>query len=121
VINARDAIKMDGRIAGTIVVEARPAHRGETRSLPRGDYCAIAVLDDGCGMDAATLRRAVEPFFTTKAGDRGTGLGLSMSHDIIVKQHGGQIDVDTRPGEFTEFIITLSRTLPAHDTIGAKT
>ena len=50
------------------------------------------------------------PFFTTKPAGEGTGLGLSMSHDIVVKQHGGKIDVDTEPGAFTEFIITLPRT-----------
>ena len=49
------------------------------------------------------------PFFTTKPAGEGTGLGLSMSHDIVVKQHGGRIDVDTEPGAFTEFIITLPR------------
>jgi signal transduction histidine kinase len=50
------------------------------------------------------------PFFTTKPAGEGTGLGLSMTHDIIVKQHGGRIDVDTEPGSFTEFIVTLPRT-----------
>ena len=49
------------------------------------------------------------PFFTTKPAGEGTGLGLSMSHDIVVKQHGGKIDVDTMPGAFTEFVITLPR------------
>ena len=49
------------------------------------------------------------PFFTTKPTGEGTGLGLSMTHDIIVKQHGGRIDVETEPGAFTEFIITLPR------------
>ena len=53
------------------------------------------------------------PFFTTKPAGEGTGLGLSMSHDIVVKQHGGKIDVDTEPGAFTEFIITLPRTAAA--------
>jgi signal transduction histidine kinase len=49
------------------------------------------------------------PFFTTKPTGEGTGLGLSMTHDIIVKQHGGRIDVETELGLFTEFIITLPR------------
>ena len=49
------------------------------------------------------------PFFTTKPAGEGTGLGLSLSYDIVVKQHGGTIDVDTVPGEFTEFVVSLPR------------
>jgi two-component system, NtrC family, sensor kinase len=49
------------------------------------------------------------PFFTTKPTGEGTGLGLSMTHDIIVKQHGGRIDVETEPEVFTEVVIILPR------------
>jgi signal transduction histidine kinase len=49
------------------------------------------------------------PFFTTKPTGEGTGLGLSISYDIVVQQHGGTITVDSRPGEFTEFVIRLPR------------
>jgi len=49
------------------------------------------------------------PFFTTKPTGEGTGLGLSMTYDIIVKQHGGKIDVETEQGAFTEFIVSLPR------------
>jgi signal transduction histidine kinase len=53
------------------------------------------------------------PFFTTKPAGEGTGLGLSLSHDIVVKQHGGTIEVASVPDEFTEFIIRLPRHLRA--------
>jgi len=49
------------------------------------------------------------PFFTTKPTGEGTGLGLSMTHAIVVKQHGGRTDVESEPGVFSEFIITLPR------------
>jgi len=55
------------------------------------------------------------PFFTTKPAGEGTGLGLSMSHDIVVKQHGGTIDVETKPGSFTEIIVTLPRATGAQN------
>ena len=49
------------------------------------------------------------PFFTTKPAGEGTGLGLSLSHDIVVKQHGGTLDVSTEPGAYTQFTIVLPR------------
>jgi signal transduction histidine kinase len=53
------------------------------------------------------------PFFTTKPAGEGTGLGLSLSYDIVVKQHGGELTVESEPGEFTAFQVTLPRVLPA--------
>jgi signal transduction histidine kinase len=60
------------------------------------------------------------PLFTTEPAGEGTGFGLSMSHDIIVKHHGGKIDVETEPGEFTEFIITLPRAAAARAQAGGS-
>ena len=79
-----------------------------TRNL--GDMVEIRIRDNGTGIPHELKEKIFNPFFTTKPAGEGTGLGLSMSHDIVVKQHGGRIDVASAPGEFTEFIITLPRT-----------
>ncbi len=73
----------------------------------------IRIRDNGTGIPAEVKEKMFNPFFTTKPAGEGTGLGLSMSHDIIVKQHGGRIEVETEPGEFTEFRIVLPRTSSA--------
>jgi signal transduction histidine kinase len=78
----------------------------------------IRIRDNGTGIPAEVKEKMFNPFFTTKPAGEGTGLGLSMSHDIVVKQHGGKIDVDTEPGVFTEFIITLPRALSAQGHTG---
>ncbi|WP_249132936.1 GAF domain-containing protein [Bradyrhizobium sp. AUGA SZCCT0182] len=75
-----------------------------------GDAVEIRIRDNGTGIPSEVKDKMFNPFFTTKPAGEGTGLGLSMSHDIIVKQHGGTIDVDTEPGQFTEFRIVLPRT-----------
>jgi GAF domain-containing protein len=78
-----------------------------TRNL--GDTVEIRIRDNGTGIPDEVKEKMFNPFFTTKPAGEGTGLGLSMSHDIIVKQHGGRIDVATEPGQFTEFTIVLPR------------
>jgi GAF domain-containing protein len=89
-----------------------PTLSASTRSL--GNKVEIRIRDNGTGIPLEVKEKMFNPFFTTKPAGEGTGLGLSMSHDIVVKQHGGKIDVDTEPGAFTEFIITLPRTAAAH-------
>ena len=74
-----------------------------------GEVVEIRIRDNGTGIPAEIREKIFNPFFTTKPTGEGTGLGLSMTHDIIVKQHGGRIDVRTESGSFTEFIITLPR------------
>lgn len=85
-----------------------------------GGRVEIRIRDNGTGIPHEVKEKMFNPFFTTKPAGEGTGLGLSMSHDIIVKQHGGTIDVNTEPGIFTEFIITLPRTMAAGGTSGGK-
>ncbi len=68
----------------------------------------VTVRDNGTGIPDEVLGKIFDPFFTTKTGTGGTGLGLSISHEIV-QEHGGKMEVDTKPGEFTEFVITLPR------------
>ena len=71
----------------------------------------IRVRDNGTGMPDNVKKKIFEPFFTTKPTGQGTGLGLSLSYEIIVQQHKGSISIDTKPDEFTEFIMTLPKNL----------
>jgi two-component system, NtrC family, sensor kinase len=68
----------------------------------------IKVTDNGNGIPAKVLDKIFQPFFTTKPTGQGTGLGLSMSYDIVTKAHGGELKVETKEGEGTSFIIILS-------------
>jgi CheY-like chemotaxis protein len=87
-VNARDAMPN----GGNIVIAAREETIGSSDggSLSPGHYVCLSISDTGFGMDAATLRRAVEPFYTTKGVGKGTGLGLSMVHGIA-EQLGGRL------------------------------
>jgi two-component system, NtrC family, sensor kinase len=85
-----------------------PVLSAATKNL--GESVEVRIRDNGVGIPAEVKEKMFNPFFTTKPAGEGTGLGLSMSHDIIVKQHGGSIDVTTEPGHFTEFRIVLPRT-----------
>jgi len=69
----------------------------------------IRIHDNGAGIPPEVKEKMFNPFFTTKPAGEGTGLGLALSHDIIVKQHSGTIEVETEPGSFTEFRIVLPR------------
>jgi len=85
------------------------------------DHVEIRIRDNGTGIPPDVKEKMFNPFFTTKPAGEGTGLGLSMSHDIVVKQHGGTIDVDTQPRAFTEFTIVLPRTSQFSDKTSGQT
>jgi len=84
-----------------------PTLTASTKNL--GDKVEIKIRDNGTGIPDEVKAKMFNPFFTTKPAGEGTGLGLSLSYDIVVKQHGGTIGVDTKPGDFTEFTIVLPR------------
>ena len=73
----------------------------------QGDIVEIRVRDNGPGIPKAAANRIFQPFFTTKPTGQGTGLGLSLSHDIITKGHGGKLTFETVEGQYTEFTIKV--------------
>jgi GAF domain-containing protein len=85
-----------------------------------GDRVEIRIRDNGTGITPEVREKMFNPFFTTKPAGEGTGLGLSLSHDIVSKQHAGSIEVDTEPGQFTEFRIVLPRRAAALGKTGGK-
>jgi len=91
-VNAAQAIDKDGEILARTSLE--------------GDTVAISISDTGTGIPEEVLQKIFEPFFTTKPVGVGTGLGLSISYDIV-KKHGGDMAVESRPGEGTCFTIRL--------------
>jgi signal transduction histidine kinase len=85
----------------------RPTLRIATRDA--GSQVEIRIWDNGIGISKEIQGKLFSPFFTTKPPGEGTGLGLSISHDIVVHGHQGQINVETTPDEYAEFIVVLPK------------
>jgi len=112
-VNARDAMPHGGTLSitmrnATLDGLATMAAGPVPYPTDPGDYVAIDVSDTGIGMDRATLGRVFEPFFTTKEVGKGTGLGLSMVYGFA-KQSGGQVQIESKPGEGTCVTLFLPR------------
>ncbi len=107
-VNARDAMP-DG---GELRIEGATEHLapGNRANLPAGSYVRVSMTDRGHGMDAATLERATDPFFTTKPAGKGTGLGLSMVHGLAA-QSGGGLLIRSEPGAGTTVDLLLPATV----------
>ena len=99
VVNARDAMPQGGQVAITVAVAEAPSAYA-LPGLGFGTYLRLAIADTGAGMDAPTLARATEPFFTTKGVGRGSGLGLSMVQGLA-QQSGGGLRLTSRTGAGT--------------------
>ena len=105
-VNARDAMPQGGHltvVTSDVVLGVDAAASG---GVAPGLYVRLSVSDTGCGMPAEVRARAFEPFFTTKAAGRGTGLGLATIYRIV-QESGGQIAIDSTPGQGTAVIIDL--------------
>jgi CheY-like chemotaxis protein len=110
-VNARDAMPDGGRIV--IAAQEEEVSASNDGNLKPGQYVRLSVTDIGHGMDAETLRRAGEPFFTTKGVGKGTGLGLPMVHGLA-EQFGGRFNLRSRLGEGTtaEIWLPAAKTAP---------
>jgi PAS domain S-box-containing protein len=107
-VNARDA--MDGAGEVTISVASESVEMDHPTGLKPGGYVRLCVSDTGKGMDAATLSRAIEPFFSTKGVGQGTGLGLSMAHGLA-SQLGGALTIESQPGAGAHISIWLPESI----------
>ena len=112
VLNARDAVRIGGRVR----VEVAPARLGAPLAhalgtVPAGDFVALRVRDDGCGMDAAARDRLFQPFYTTKPG--GTGLGLAIVARVA-RECGAAVTVETEPVRGTTFTLYFPRADQSH-------
>jgi signal transduction histidine kinase len=106
VANARDAIEIDGTIVVGTASMAIDLNEGHKLGVRAGSYVRLSVTDDGCGMDADTLARACDPFFTTKGPGAGSGLGLAMASGFA-EQAGGCVAVRSRIGAGTTVEVYL--------------
>ncbi|CAN5134658.1 PAS domain-containing sensor histidine kinase [soil metagenome] len=104
VVNARDAMPEGGDI--TIAARQHHVDASNREGLDEGEYTALSVVDSGSGMDAATLDKAMEPFFTTKGVGKGTGLGLAMVHGLA-EQLGGRFTLTSELGKGTTATLWL--------------
>jgi predicted ATPase/signal transduction histidine kinase/tRNA A-37 threonylcarbamoyl transferase component Bud32 len=102
--NALYALREKRRAAGKAFTPRLTVH---TKDL--GDRAEVRIHDNGTGITPDIAGHIYNPFFTTKPAGEGTGLGLSLSHDIVVQGHHGELTMATAPGEFTEFVITLPK------------
>jgi two-component system cell cycle sensor histidine kinase/response regulator CckA len=115
-VNARDAMPDGGKLTvRTANVTADESAELSNKGMPAADYVRIDISDTGTGIPAEIVDKIFEPFFSTKEVGKGTGLGLSTVYGIV-KQTGGFVYVDSRPGEGTSFRIFLPRHRPELET-----
>ena len=112
--NAIDALEdafVNHNLSSHCADKEEPVKYGQIRIVteicPGEKAVAVRIEDNGCGMTQTVRQKIFEPFFTTKPVGKGAGIGLTISHEIVVEQHGGKLTCNSAPGEGTEFIIEI--------------
>lgn len=100
-----DTLEEGGAAKGTIRISTRAD----------GEYAEVRIADTGSGIPAEIRSKVFDPFFTTKEVGKGTGQGLAIAYDVVVNKHGGTIDIESKEGEGTTFVIRLALGSPAAD------
>jgi len=106
-VNAIDALEERDRGRTPAELEADPSRISISTEMLSPDWVVVRIRDNGPGMSAETLQRLYDPFFTTKAVGKGTGLGMAISHQIVVEKHRGVLKCRSQPGEGAEFWIQI--------------
>ena len=103
-----------GQVMTNLISNAIKATGGEgtvvVTTAPTGDGVEIVVADDGCGMDEEVARQIYDPFFTTRLGGEGMGVGMAIVKRLVCDEMGGHIECTSSPGEGTRFAVVLPLT-----------
>lgn len=116
--NARDAMAGGGTLTISTALDIVHADQADQSDRPPGEYVCLTIADTGAGMSGDVLQRIFEPFFSTKHGQGGTGLGLAVAYGAV-RQHGGIIEVDSAEHAGTTFRIFIPATRSRADIVDA--
>ena len=116
VVNAIDALDDYNATRSLSEIKANPSKIVIRTEVTESNRVVIQIKDNGSGMTEDIGRRLFEPFFTTKPLGKGIGIGLSISHQIVVEKHGGQLNCISAPNQGTKFIIDI----PIHQRVLVK-
>jgi signal transduction histidine kinase len=105
--NAIDALEERDRQAKPSEVDRHSSRITITTSMTEGDRVRISIADNGVGIPIPVQQHIFDPFFTTKPIGKGTGLGMSISYQIVTENHHGSLTCYSQPGQGTEFVIEI--------------
>ncbi|MEH1893915.1 MAG: ATP-binding protein [Nostoc sp.] len=116
-VNAIDALEENNAKRTYKEIEENPSQIKIRTSVVNSKWLEIAIADNGVGISPELQQRIFDPFFTTKPVGKGTGMGMSISYQIVTEKHGGKLECFSTPGKGTEFIIQIPLQLKVHGVV----